>query len=155
MIMLKRYTNQFCSSKRNEPALSRTRTAFSGGETRLFTTGAMLELTFQKDGLTPVTMSNSTFPWLLGKSSRTLRSTCIQPLISSTLLGWGVIDYQDGYKAAGNYEAVLDSLRWSYDYLMAAHPEPNKIYMQVGDGHADHAFWGRPEEMTMSKLLLR
>ena len=63
-----------------------------------------------------------------------------------------MIDYQDGYKAAGNYEAVLDSLKWSYDYLMAAHPEPNKIYMQVGDGHADHSFWGRPEEMTMSEF---
>ena len=22
---------------------------------------------------------------------------------------------------------------------------------QVGDGHADHAFWGRPEEMTMHR----
>ena len=70
---------------------------------------------------------------------------------SSTLLGWGVIDYEDGYRAAGEYDAALDSLKWSYDYLMAAHPEPNKIHMQVGDGHADHAFWGRPEEMTMSK----
>ena len=71
---------------------------------------------------------------------------------SSTLLGWGVIDYEDGYRAAGEYDQAVESLKWSYDYLMAAHPEPNKIYMQVGDGHADHAFWGRPEEMSMGKV---
>ena len=23
--------------------------------------------------------------------------------------------------------------------------------MQVGDGHVDHAFWGRPEDMTMAR----
>lgn len=31
-----------------------------------------------------------------------------------------------------------------------AHPEPNVLYVQVGDGHEDHSSWGRPEEWTGS-----
>ena len=34
---------------------------------------------------------------------------------------------------------------WKYQILM-------KIYsFQVGDGNADHGWWGRPEDMTMSR----
>jgi hypothetical protein len=25
------------------------------------------------------------------------------------------------------------------------------FYLQVGDGHADHGFWGRPEDMHMGR----
>ena len=25
------------------------------------------------------------------------------------------------------------------------------IYLKVGDGYADHAYWGRPEDMTMER----
>ena len=68
---------------------------------------------------------------------------------SSTLLGWGLIDYKEGYVNGGEYDNMLDSLKWAYIYLMNAHPSKYVIYMQVGDGFADHGFWGRPEEMQM------
>ena len=68
---------------------------------------------------------------------------------SATMLGWGLIDHKEGYIRAGEYNRALDSIRWAFDYLMACHPEKYTVHMQVGDGHADHGFWGRPEEMSM------
>ena len=68
---------------------------------------------------------------------------------SATMLGWGLIDHREGYDKAGEYNRAVDSLRWAYHYLMEAHPDKYTIHMQVGDGYADHGFWGRPEEMGM------
>ena len=34
---------------------------------------------------------------------------------------------------------------------MAAHPEPYVFHAQVGDGDADHQYWGPPEYMTMKR----
>jgi len=69
----------------------------------------------------------------------------------TTVLAWGAIDFADGYAAAGQTAYILDAVRWSTDYFIKCHPEPNVFYGQVGDGYVDHAFWGRPEEMTMQR----
>ncbi len=42
-------------------------------------------------------------------------------------------------------------VKWASDYFIKAHVAPNKLYGQVGDGYADHSYWGRPEDMTMSR----
>ena len=42
-------------------------------------------------------------------------------------------------------------VKWASDYFIKAHVAPNKFYGQVGDGNIDHAYWGRPEEMTESR----
>lgn len=42
-------------------------------------------------------------------------------------------------------------VKWASDYFIKAHVAPNKLYGQVGDGNADHSYWGRPEEMTMAR----
>ena len=34
---------------------------------------------------------------------------------------------------------------------MLAHKSGSELVGQVGDGDADHAWWGRPEEMTMDR----
>lgn len=68
---------------------------------------------------------------------------------SATMLGWGLIDHRQGYERAGEYNRALDSLRWAYSYIIECHPSKYTLHMQVGDGHADHGFWGRPEEMSM------
>jgi hypothetical protein len=54
-------------------------------------------------------------------------------------LSTGVLD--DGRKA----------VKWVTDYLIKAHVSKNELYGQVGDGDADHAYWGRPEDMTMAR----
>jgi len=70
---------------------------------------------------------------------------------SSTLLAWGVLEFDAAYEQSGVKAAALDSLRWVNDYFVKAHPEPNVFYAQVGNGGLDHAWWGPPENMTMNR----
>jgi len=62
-----------------------------------------------------------------------------------TLLAWSGIDYADGYKKAGQWEYILDAVRWGADYFMKCHTSKNELYVQVGDGITDHSFWYPPE----------
>ena len=43
------------------------------------------------------------------------------------------------------------ALKWGTDYFLKAHTATNEFYGQVGQGDADHAYWGRPEDMTMAR----
>ena len=61
---------------------------------------------------------------------------------TTTMLAWGVVANRDGYASTGQLTAMLNNLRQGTDYLIAAHPEPNTFYVQVGDGSIDHAYWG-------------
>jgi chitodextrinase len=64
---------------------------------------------------------------------------------ATTMLAWGVIDYRQGFLQAGQLNHMLNNLRFVNDFFIAAHPSPNVLYGQVGQGNADHAFWGPPE----------
>jgi hypothetical protein len=70
---------------------------------------------------------------------------------TGTVLAWGAIEYAAGLTAAGEYENARAAVRWVADYLLRAHSGPGTLYGQVGDGALDHAYWGRPEEMTMDR----
>ena len=45
----------------------------------------------------------------------------------------------------------MDSIKWVSDYLIKCHPSPNEFYYQVGDGNADHSWWGPAEVMQMAR----
>jgi len=64
---------------------------------------------------------------------------------SMTTLAWGAIEYKAGYKQAGQWNYILDTIKYGTDYLMVCMDEaPNgQFYCQVGDG-ADHSYWGPP-----------
>lgn len=68
---------------------------------------------------------------------------------TTTLLAWGVVDYRDGYSGAGQLDEILRNLRFVNDYFIAAHPSPNVLYGQVGQGGPDHGFWGPPEVVEL------
>ena len=68
-----------------------------------------------------------------------------------TILSWGGISYEEGYVKAGMLEYLRDAVKWGTDYFIKCHVSPNEFYGQVGDGHIDHAWWGRPEDMTMER----
>lgn len=70
---------------------------------------------------------------------------------SVTTLAWGGIEFKSAYQSAGEFNNLLDSLRWPLNYFIKCHTSPNVFYGQVGDGYADHSWWGRPEDMTMSR----
>jgi len=66
---------------------------------------------------------------------------------ATTVLAWGMIEFADGYKAAGEYQHGLDAIKWATDYFLKCHTADNEFYGQVGDGDVDHAFWGRASEI--------
>ncbi|KAK3104722.1 hypothetical protein FSP39_008611 [Pinctada imbricata] len=70
---------------------------------------------------------------------------------STTLLGWGLLQYKDAYQAAGLLDKMYDCIRWPLEWMLKCHTGPNELYVQVGDGAKDHAVWDRPESMTMAR----
>ena len=70
---------------------------------------------------------------------------------TTTALAWGMISYSDGYSRAGQTDYGKAAVRWATDYFLKAHTGDYELYGQVGDGNVDHAYWGRPEEMTMER----
>ncbi|MEP7363584.1 MAG: glycoside hydrolase family 9 protein [Acidobacteriota bacterium] len=70
---------------------------------------------------------------------------------SATLLAWGALEYRAGYQDSQQMAPLLSSLRWVSDYFLKASATPNQLWGQVGDGNADHAFWGAAEILTMPR----
>ena len=77
---------------------------------------------------------------------------------SATLLAWGAADHADGYAAAGATDDILAHLEWVTDYFLRCYDDNGTadlsddiFHAQVGDGFADHAVWGAPEDMAMHR----
>lgn len=70
---------------------------------------------------------------------------------TSAMLAWSVYLDRDSYKKSGQLEYITDTIRWVNDYLMKCHPQDDVYYYQVGDGNADHAWWGAAEVMQMNR----
>lgn len=68
-----------------------------------------------------------------------------------TVLAWGMIDYRSGYDCAGETDHGYATVKWGTDYFIKAHVSDYKFFGQCGDGDVDHAYWGRPEVMTMKR----
>jgi len=64
---------------------------------------------------------------------------------SATLLAWGVIENPTAYSNSGQMVHIKNNLRFIADYFVAAHPQPNVLYGQVGHGQDDHSWWGPAE----------
>ncbi|KAF8113867.1 hypothetical protein N665_0045s0105 [Sinapis alba] len=69
---------------------------------------------------------------------------------TTTMLAWGSVEMESQLHAHNEYQNVLVALKWATDYLIKAHPEPNVLYGQVGNGTLDHECWMRPEDMDTS-----
>ena len=77
---------------------------------------------------------------------------------SMTMLAWGIDEYQDAYAKVGQLDEALDAVRWGTDYFLNAYDDKGTattaddvFYGQVGNGQADHSYWGPPETMTMDR----
>ncbi|KAI9001336.1 family 9 glycosyl hydrolase [Trametes punicea] len=64
--------------------------------------------------------------------------------LSFTLMSicWGALDAGQGYELANQTAYLDDMLRWGLNWLIKAHPAPNTLFVQVGDGNLDNAYWG-------------
>ena len=70
---------------------------------------------------------------------------------TSTVLAWSVYEDKEAYVKSGQLDYALSNIKWICDYLIKCHPEPNVYYYQVGNGSADHAWWGAAEVMQMDR----
>lgn len=50
---------------------------------------------------------------------------------TATVLSWSVLEYGDQMSAAKQLDPALDALKWITDFLIAAHPSDNVLYIQV------------------------
>jgi chitodextrinase len=74
---------------------------------------------------------------------------------ATTMLAWGAVEYRSAYQSSGQLPHLLNNLRWVNDYFIKAHPQPNVLYGQVGNGGADHQWWGSAEVMPMARPAYR
>ncbi|KAK1304889.1 Endoglucanase 24 [Acorus calamus] len=74
---------------------------------------------------------------------------------TATVLSWSILEYGDQMAAAKQLDHARDSLKWITDFLVAAHPKDNVLYIQVGDPDIDHKCWERPEDMTEERPLVQ
>ncbi|KAH9625422.1 hypothetical protein KSS87_011908 [Heliosperma pusillum] len=72
-----------------------------------------------------------------------------------TTMSWSVIEYGRQIANNGELANTLEAIKWGTDYLIKAHPEPNVLYGEVGDGNTDHYCWQRPEDMTTDRTAYR
>uniref|UniRef100_A0A1B6F778 Endoglucanase n=1 Tax=Cuerna arida TaxID=1464854 RepID=A0A1B6F778_9HEMI len=70
---------------------------------------------------------------------------------ATTLLAWGCISYKDAYVDAGEWDRVLEALRWATDYFIKCHISPNELYGQVGEFTTNSEHWGRPEDINSTR----
>ena len=62
---------------------------------------------------------------------------------ATTVLAWGLLEYEDAYTQAGELGHMLATVKWPLDWLLKAHVAPDTLYVQVGDGKIEHKYWGR------------
>jgi len=72
---------------------------------------------------------------------------------SGATLGWGYYEFRDSYVKVGEQKHIEDILRHFNDYFLRCtfRDEDGKVVAfcyQVGDGAADHCYWGCPEFQT-------
>ncbi|WAR14642.1 GUN4-like protein, partial [Mya arenaria] len=71
---------------------------------------------------------------------------------SSWVLNYGFIKFQDAYENSGQKDMMCDMAKWPLEYFLKCWiPDQQTLYVQVGDGYADHGYWGRPENMHMGR----
>lgn len=72
-----------------------------------------------------------------------------------TMLAWSVVEFGQKLEAKNELRNALDSIKWGTDYFIKAHPHPNVLYGEVGEGNSDHQCWQRPEDMTTPRSVYK
>ena len=70
---------------------------------------------------------------------------------SVSALNWAFLEYEEGYKKAGQVAIFKNNIKWVTDYFIKCHVAPNEFYAQVSDKATDHAKWVAAEVHDMLK----
>nr|ADB85440.1 GH9 family protein [Limnoria quadripunctata] len=71
---------------------------------------------------------------------------------SVTALAFGLHAFPSGMSTAGQTNYVKAAVKWGSDYFLKCVQGPTTLWGQVGDPDVDHAYWGRPEDMTETRV---
>lgn len=69
---------------------------------------------------------------------------------SAGMLAWAAYEYRDAFETVGQWETLTNNLRFVMDYFVKCH-QGNTFVYQIGDGSADHSWWG-PVEVIEEKM---
>jgi endoglucanase len=73
---------------------------------------------------------------------------------SASVMGWALYEYRAEFDRAGLTPKTLRTLKYFTDYFLKSHPNATTFYYHKGDGHADHGYWGSPENQTGARPVL-
>jgi uncharacterized protein YjdB len=73
---------------------------------------------------------------------------------SAATLGFALYEFKESFDNAKATTKLLSELKYFTDYFLKCHPNANTFYYQVGDGNADHGYWGSPELQTGSRPVI-
>lgn len=65
---------------------------------------------------------------------------------SAATLAWAYYEYPTVF--APVKADFFRMLKYFTDYFLASHPSPDVFWYNIGDGNADHGYWGAPEAQT-------
>lgn len=72
---------------------------------------------------------------------------------TASMLGWGLIQFSDGYAKAGLLGRGLAVFRWGTDFFIKSYFAHERLVGQVGNGAVDHSSWMRPEDVRGSSVV--
>ena len=69
-------------------------------------------------------------------------------------LAWSALESEEAYRSIGQWNILLDNLRWVNNYFIKCHIKKAdgstlKFFGQVGNPKIDHAYWGSAEAMNL------
>ncbi|MFP4698115.1 MAG: glycoside hydrolase family 9 protein [Eubacteriales bacterium] len=70
---------------------------------------------------------------------------------TTSMLAWTIYEEEETLKELGQLEYLKKEIKVATDYFIKCHPSKYVYYYQVGDGNADHAWWGPAEVMQMDR----
>ena len=71
---------------------------------------------------------------------------------TASFLAWGLVEFHDGYAAAGQLDTARQTLRVAIDYLAACYISPREYIGQISEPNVDHTFWGRASQYPHVRL---
>jgi hypothetical protein len=70
---------------------------------------------------------------------------------AASVLAWTLYEYKDTLVSKGQYDYLYKISKHFTDYFIKCHPNANTFYYQIGEGNADHAYWGPPELQPLGR----
>ncbi|MBN1129887.1 MAG: glycoside hydrolase family 9 protein, partial [Chitinispirillaceae bacterium] len=73
---------------------------------------------------------------------------------SAATLGWALYEYPTVFTGTRK-DKMLRVIKHFTDYFLKCNPSAGTFYYNIGDGNADHGYWGTPEAQTGARPVIK